>query len=345
MRNELEIDLQGAPRGQLPGLGARSRTAPGSASRPRRASAAARLRQRSCAAASAHAGSHARVEPAPSCGVVTMSGGRSGSSMSARTPCGSSSRTAGGWCSHSARCFTSAPTIELHGSIPHEKLASRERARRLATPVRHARPARSTLEVLDHEPGTAGGERRRAARRLSSAAELPDAHPQRDRGGSARLHRARSPCAAPPAGRRVAVVDVGGGSAQVVVGTRRDGPDVAALDRPRLAAPDEPAARRRPAGRGGDRRRARRGRRAICTSSIRPSLAWRSRSAAAHARSSGSSGRGSDATSSRRRSSCSPTRPRWRSSQRFGIGADRVGTLAAGAVILDASCRRGSARR
>lgn len=30
--------------------------------------------------------------------------------------------------------------------------------------------------------------------------------------------------AAPPPGRRVAVVDVGGGSAQVVVGTRRDGP-------------------------------------------------------------------------------------------------------------------------
>ena len=56
----------------------------------------------------------------------------------------------------------------------------------------------------------------------------------------------------------VAVCDVGGGSAQVVVGTLDSRPGVGALGRPRLAPPHDPAARRlRPAlGRGGRGRRA-----------------------------------------------------------------------------------------
>ena len=141
--------------------------------------------------------------------------------------------------------------VELHGSIPQEKLAAAARlvgsyadAARAAGAVELAvlitspgRQAENGNELLDAIRAAAG-----CPTRILSAAE------------EARLGFAGAlEVAAPPTRRLVAVVDVGGG---LGTGRRRDAarrPGVAALDRPRLTAPDQQAARRRPARARGDR--------------------------------------------------------------------------------------------
>ncbi len=113
--------------------------------------------------------------------------------------------------------------VELHGSIPKEKLAAA--ARLVGSYAAAARGAGADeLAVLITSPGRQaenGNELLEAIRaaagcptRILSAAE------------EARLGFAGAlEVAAPPGRRLVAVVDVGGGSAQVVVGTRRGGPE------------------------------------------------------------------------------------------------------------------------
>jgi exopolyphosphatase/pppGpp-phosphohydrolase len=113
--------------------------------------------------------------------------------------------------------------IELHGSIPPEKLAA------TALLVRsYAEAARTAgavdLAVMITSPGRQAENGNELLELLASAA-----------GASTRILSAAQEAqlgfagaigvAGPPARRRVAVVDVGGGSAQVVVGTRRGGPE------------------------------------------------------------------------------------------------------------------------
>jgi exopolyphosphatase/guanosine-5'-triphosphate,3'-diphosphate pyrophosphatase len=113
--------------------------------------------------------------------------------------------------------------VELHGSIPEQKLAAAgalvgsyavaaravgadELAVLITSPGRQAENGSELLDVLSSAAG--------CSTRILSAAE--EGH----LGFTGAVE-----VAAPPARRRVAVVDVGGGSAQVVVGTRRDGPE------------------------------------------------------------------------------------------------------------------------
>ena len=112
--------------------------------------------------------------------------------------------------------------IERHGHIPPEKLE--QTASVVARIVRDGtRGRRRGDRDPDHEPGAAGRERRGAPADGRGRVGLPRADPHRGRGGSPRVPRcARGRAACRPA--TVAVVDVGGGSAQVVVGSRRAGP-------------------------------------------------------------------------------------------------------------------------
>ena len=115
--------------------------------------------------------------------------------------------------------------VERHGRDPGDE-ARRDRARSSARFADDAR-ARGVERArgADHEPGPAGGERRTScSSALAAAAGRPGAHALSAARRAGSRSSARSRLAAPPARRRVAVVDVGGGSAQVVVGTRRDGP-------------------------------------------------------------------------------------------------------------------------
>ena len=113
--------------------------------------------------------------------------------------------------------------VELHGSIPAEKLAAAARLVGSYAEAAHAagaveiavlitspgRQAENGNELLDAIWAAAG-----CPTRILSAAE------------EARLGFAGAlDVASPPTRRLVAVVDVGGGSAQVVVGTRRGGPE------------------------------------------------------------------------------------------------------------------------
>ena len=113
--------------------------------------------------------------------------------------------------------------VELHGSIPAAKLAATallvgsyadaaraagaaDLAVLITSPGRQARNGGELLDVLSSAAG--------CSTRILSANE------------EARLgFTGAVEVAAPPARRRIAVVDVGGGSAQVVVGTRRGGPE------------------------------------------------------------------------------------------------------------------------
>lgn len=113
--------------------------------------------------------------------------------------------------------------VELHGSIPREKLAA---AARLVGSYADAARAAGVVDlaVLITSPG------RQAANGDELLAVLASAADCRTRILSAveeaQLGFAGAVAvASPPARRRVAVVDVGGGSAQVVVGTRRGGPE------------------------------------------------------------------------------------------------------------------------
>ena len=178
--------------------------------------------------------------------------------------------------------------VELHGSIPHDKLAA---AAAVVAFVRRrgARRGRGDLEVLITSPG----------RQAANGEELLDACSRAAAGCPTRILSATEEAqlafvgalAVPPrpARRAVAVVDVGGGSAQVVVGTRRGGPEwLRSID---LGSQRLTSRHALGATRPGARRSAPPARRssAISTDSIRPTVASRSPSAAAPARSSGSS--------------------------------------------------------
>ena len=249
----------------------------------------------------------------------------SGSSTSARTRFASSSRAAVGRSCLEREMLHLGADVERHGSIPQDKLAAA--ARLVGSYADAARAAGAVdLEVLITSPGRQaanGNELLDAIRAAPAARPASSAQPKKARLAFAGALGSRLP----PTRRLVAVVDVGGGSAQVVVGTRRSGPELAALDRPRLSAPDQQAARHRPARARGGRRRARRGRALSRRARSSRTSPRRSPSAAARARSSGSSAADSAATSSNAHSRCSPRRLPPSSCERFGIDAERVGTL------------------
>ncbi len=113
--------------------------------------------------------------------------------------------------------------VELHGSIPPEKLAAA--ARLVGSYAEAARAAGVVdLAVLITSPGRQAANGGELLAMLSSAAgcatRVLSAAEEAQLGFAGAVE-----AAAPPARRRVAVVDVGGGSAQVVVGSRRDGPE------------------------------------------------------------------------------------------------------------------------
>jgi exopolyphosphatase / guanosine-5'-triphosphate,3'-diphosphate pyrophosphatase len=113
--------------------------------------------------------------------------------------------------------------IELHGSIPPKKLAAV--ARLVGSYADLARQAGAVdLAVLITSPGRQAANGNELFAVISAAARCPTrilSAAEEARLGFAGALEA----AAPPIRRRVAVVDVGGGSAQVVVGTRRGGPE------------------------------------------------------------------------------------------------------------------------
>ena len=113
--------------------------------------------------------------------------------------------------------------VELHDSIPREKLAA---AARLVGSYADAARAAGVVDlaVLITSPGRQAANGNELLAVLASAADCPtrilSAAEEAQLGFLGALA-----VAAPPGRRRVAVVDVGGGSAQVVVGTRRGGPE------------------------------------------------------------------------------------------------------------------------
>jgi exopolyphosphatase / guanosine-5'-triphosphate,3'-diphosphate pyrophosphatase len=113
-------------------------------------------------------------------------------------------------------------SIERHGALPEEKLDEAAAVvRRFADEARR-RGARR-LEVLVTSPGRQAANGAELVARLASVSSAPvrvlDAAEEGRLaflGATALSHG--------PARRSIAVVDVGGGSAQITVGTRRDGP-------------------------------------------------------------------------------------------------------------------------
>jgi exopolyphosphatase / guanosine-5'-triphosphate,3'-diphosphate pyrophosphatase len=112
--------------------------------------------------------------------------------------------------------------VERYGRIPDEKLD--EAAAVVAGFARDARKAGVVaLEVLITSPGRQAENGEELLRRLGDAAGCSARVLSAIEEGTLAFHGALE--AADPAARRtVGVVDVGGGSAQVVIGTRRDGP-------------------------------------------------------------------------------------------------------------------------
>jgi exopolyphosphatase/guanosine-5'-triphosphate,3'-diphosphate pyrophosphatase len=112
--------------------------------------------------------------------------------------------------------------VERFGSIPGAKLDEVD-----ATVTRYVDHARShgadAVEVLVTSPGRQAANGHELIARLESSAQVPvrllSAVDEARLGFAGALAGTRV-----PAGRRVAVVDVGGGSAQIAVGTRREGP-------------------------------------------------------------------------------------------------------------------------
>ena len=121
------------------------------------------------------------------------------------------------------RCSGSASRSSAPAAIPSRQARGDRRHRQ---PLRRRSPAAtapSGLEVLVDEPGPPGRERRRAARparRPRPASRSGCSRPRRRAGSPS---SARSPRPAAASAPLIAVCDVGGGSAQVAVGTRRDG--------------------------------------------------------------------------------------------------------------------------
>jgi len=112
--------------------------------------------------------------------------------------------------------------VERDGRIGEEKLA-----RTAAVVGRYAADARDEgverLEVLITSPGRQASNGRELAAAIESTARCSVRILSAVEEGRLGFLGALE-AAGPPARRRVAVVDVGGGSAQVAVGTRRDGP-------------------------------------------------------------------------------------------------------------------------
>jgi exopolyphosphatase/guanosine-5'-triphosphate,3'-diphosphate pyrophosphatase len=112
--------------------------------------------------------------------------------------------------------------VERHGHIPDAKLT--QTALVVGRLARDARAAGvSALEILITSPGRQAANGDELARRLAVAGGCPVRVLSAEEEGELAFAGALE-AADPPARRRIAVVDVGGGSAQVVVGTRRDGP-------------------------------------------------------------------------------------------------------------------------
>jgi exopolyphosphatase / guanosine-5'-triphosphate,3'-diphosphate pyrophosphatase len=112
--------------------------------------------------------------------------------------------------------------VEKHGRISGEKLELA--AEVVADYVKDARAAGVLeLEILITSPGRQAENGQALLERLEQASGCPTRIVSATEEGRLAFVGAIS-LADPPARRRVAVVDVGGGSAQVVVGTRRDGP-------------------------------------------------------------------------------------------------------------------------
>ena len=209
----------------------------------------------------------------------------------------------------SARCCASAPTSSARSIPSRQARADRDRRRRLRRAG--ARRGRRAARGADHEPGPAGGERRRAARRLEAAAGCPArilsaAEEGRLAFAGAIQRRSTAAAARRRRGRR---------RRRLGAARRRQPPRRAALhaiDRPRLAAADEPPPWRRSA-----RCRAVRLARAEVDRYLAPLAPPPIRGCVRRRwqrprRSSGCSERSSAPTSSSGRSTCSPTRQRAR---------------------------------
>ena len=147
---------------------------------------------------------------------------RSGSSMSGRTPCACSSRRTVSPCSRCARTRGSAHSSNATASIPQAKLAETAAQVRALRRSR-GRGRRRRRRGADHEPGPSGGERRRAARddRCGDGSAPVRILSAQEEGRLAFIGALGSVHL--PSRRRVAVVDVGGGSSQIVVGSGREG--------------------------------------------------------------------------------------------------------------------------
>lgn len=112
--------------------------------------------------------------------------------------------------------------IELHGTIPQEKLErTGSVVSRLTTDARAA--GAEAIEVLITSPGRQAGNGAELRDVVATASSCPARILSASEEGQLAFLGALS-AASQPANRRVAVIDVGGGSAQVVVGTRADGP-------------------------------------------------------------------------------------------------------------------------
>jgi exopolyphosphatase/pppGpp-phosphohydrolase len=114
-------------------------------------------------------------------------------------------------------------SVERYGLIPEQKLAElAECVGRFAAAARAA--GAQALEVLVTSPGRQAANGNELGRVLAAAARAPVRILTSEEEG--RLAFVGAVAASSAAGRkRVAVVDVGGGSAQVVAGSRREGPD------------------------------------------------------------------------------------------------------------------------
>ena len=112
--------------------------------------------------------------------------------------------------------------IELHGEIPREKLAlTAAVVARFVTDARAVGAA--AVEILIASPGRQAANGAELAARLEAAAGCPARILSSIEEGRLAFVGALS-CAGITGGRTVAVVDVGGGSAQIVVGSRKVGP-------------------------------------------------------------------------------------------------------------------------
>jgi exopolyphosphatase/guanosine-5'-triphosphate,3'-diphosphate pyrophosphatase len=112
--------------------------------------------------------------------------------------------------------------VEKHGRIPEAKLAETAEVVRRYADLARAEGA-TDIEVLITSPGRQAKNGAELLEALRGAASCDARILSSVEEGLLAFEGAMS-VAAPPAGRLVAVVDVGGGSAQVVVGSRRRGP-------------------------------------------------------------------------------------------------------------------------